>query len=530
MMPKFKIFYSWQSDLPGNKTRNFIRDCIDDAIAFAEESEAIEAERDEATLNTTGSPNIVTTLFSKIDEADLFVADVTLCFTGDIEKDGLKKHSPNPNVLLEMGYAVKTLGWERVICLCNADFGSEYPFDFAHNRITTFNLDGKDKKAEQRRIAKIILSNIQTLREEIPRAKAGLTTHIIGVYDFEKKKVIPALAALDIEHRESFISHNEELQDEARRLFEDIQVINKRMREWKEEEEKLKEALPGEVVSPFSHLDEQKTVIHALAESYRVSDTPAVWKDIEDDKERIERWLDTKVEDDFFDLGDLKKIAQLFSHGTILDGTDDEKDKHDKLQKLSYALLQLDVRTRYLKTYDGICFIPLAIQNTSNTQDTDIRVVVNVETGEIIEPDEHLIIEEYDGLQGLLCSDDDEPGILPELFMLSEDGIVHTEEEPWYPAQNMPKMPVFNGHGFSEPAKTEEDYKDELDEYIASTDGRGYYEFDIQSLLPNECRWFSKGMLIRPVDGEVRISYRIHSAHSDGTLMGTLELAKGTTV
>ena len=47
----FKIFYSWQSDLPGNKTRNLIRRCIDEAIALAEESEAIEAERDEATTD-----------------------------------------------------------------------------------------------------------------------------------------------------------------------------------------------------------------------------------------------------------------------------------------------------------------------------------------------------------------------------------------------------------------------------------------------------------------------------------------------
>ena len=46
-MGKFKIFYSWQSDLPGNKTRNFIRECIDEAIDLAQESEAIEAERDE---------------------------------------------------------------------------------------------------------------------------------------------------------------------------------------------------------------------------------------------------------------------------------------------------------------------------------------------------------------------------------------------------------------------------------------------------------------------------------------------------
>ena len=54
-MQKFKIFYSWQSDLPGNKTRNFKRECINVAIDLVQESEAIEAERDEATMGTTGS-------------------------------------------------------------------------------------------------------------------------------------------------------------------------------------------------------------------------------------------------------------------------------------------------------------------------------------------------------------------------------------------------------------------------------------------------------------------------------------------
>ena len=151
-MSTFKIFYSWQSDLPGRKTRNFIRRCIDDAIAFAGASETIEAIRDEATKDTTGSPNIVTTLFSKIDDCDLFIADVSLCFTGDEKKeqDGKEmiKHSPNPNVLLELGYAAKTLGWERVICLCNTDFGSDYPFDIAQNRRTPYSLVGKDKEVE----------------------------------------------------------------------------------------------------------------------------------------------------------------------------------------------------------------------------------------------------------------------------------------------------------------------------------------------------------------------------------------------
>lgn len=142
-MGKFKIFYSWQSDLPKNKTRNFIRRCIDEAIDLAEESEAIDAERDEATTGVTGSPNIVTTLFDKIDDCDLFVADISLCFVGI--QNGQKK-SPNPNVMLELGYAAKKLGWERIICLCNVDYGSEYPFDIAHNRVTNFSFEGKTQK------------------------------------------------------------------------------------------------------------------------------------------------------------------------------------------------------------------------------------------------------------------------------------------------------------------------------------------------------------------------------------------------
>ena len=107
-MNKFKVFYSWQSDLPKDQTRNFIRKCIDEAIDLAEESEAIEAVRDEATTGVTGSPNIVTTLFDKIDDCDLFIADISLCFA---EIQNNKKKSPNPNVMLELGYAVKRLGF-----------------------------------------------------------------------------------------------------------------------------------------------------------------------------------------------------------------------------------------------------------------------------------------------------------------------------------------------------------------------------------------------------------------------------------
>lgn len=40
------IFYSWQSDLPGNETRNIIQDGIKDAVRLLRDTVDIEADRD----------------------------------------------------------------------------------------------------------------------------------------------------------------------------------------------------------------------------------------------------------------------------------------------------------------------------------------------------------------------------------------------------------------------------------------------------------------------------------------------------
>ena len=102
-------------------------------------------------------------------------------------------------------------------------------------------------------------------------------------------------------------------------------------------------------------------------------------------------------------------------------------------------------------------------------------------------------------------------------------GTIHTEElaETWYPIT--PKIPILTDHGLQQPEKTEEDYKSELEEFIASSKGYRYYEFDLQALRPGECMWLSTGMLIKPVDGIIMMNYRIHSNHSSGDLYGELK-------
>lgn len=307
-MQKFKIFYSWQSDLPGNKTRNFIRECIDEAINLAQESETVEAERDEATTGTTGSPNIVTTLFSKIDNCDLFIADLSLCFTEDRQNE---KKSPNPNVLLELGYAVKTLGWDRVICLCNTDYGDKYPFDIAHNRITDFSLEGKSRKEVKSDIAKIIFINIRDLRKQPPRAKNGLATHIIGAYDFESQKVINTLVPIEISKQEGYVLHNKEFLEESRKLIPEIQELTSRIKMVSEDEEKLQVTVP-EQPKPSVECQSQFSVFS----SNRATEITVTWKDTGDAQARIKRWLDIDISDDFFNLGGLKHMVQ-FPNSTL---------------------------------------------------------------------------------------------------------------------------------------------------------------------------------------------------------------------
>lgn len=63
----------------------------------------------------------------------------------------------------------------------------------------------------------------------------------------------------------------------------------------------------------------------------------------------------------------------------------------------------------------------------------------------------------------------------------------------------------------------------ELKEFIATANGRNYYEFDINNLRPNECKWLYKGLLIKPVDNTIKITYYIRSLHSSGNLGKTLE-------
>lgn len=129
-----KVFYSWQSDIKAKYNRYFQLDCLKAAIKrINQELELKEAIReDHDTKDVTGSPDIASTIFSKIENSDIFIGDITFISFSD-----KSRALSNPNVLIELGYAIHALGSERVINVVNTAFGElegNMPFDLAHKR------------------------------------------------------------------------------------------------------------------------------------------------------------------------------------------------------------------------------------------------------------------------------------------------------------------------------------------------------------------------------------------------------------
>ena len=101
-MENCKIFYSWQSDLPPATNRTLIQKALENAVKMIRNDDSIQVEPvvDRDTSGVPGAPDIARTIFEKIDQAQIFVCDISI-----INKDEQSRPMPNPNVLVELGYA-----------------------------------------------------------------------------------------------------------------------------------------------------------------------------------------------------------------------------------------------------------------------------------------------------------------------------------------------------------------------------------------------------------------------------------------
>ncbi len=135
------LFYSWQDDRPRKHHHYLIRDALNGVLKRIPPSEELQLDEairlDHDTKSEPGTPEIASTVFAKIKKCSLFVADLT--FVGQTVPascDTASELIPNPNVLVELGYAASRIGWGRIICVMNAAYGKpdEQIFDIKHRR------------------------------------------------------------------------------------------------------------------------------------------------------------------------------------------------------------------------------------------------------------------------------------------------------------------------------------------------------------------------------------------------------------
>jgi hypothetical protein len=194
------VFYSWQSDRPGAVCRNFIERALQSAIdrlradVEIDPSLRMDLELDRDTKNTPGSPAIFDTILSKIKMARVVVCDLTFVCR---REDG--RPIPNPNVLIECGYALNRPGSTRIVSAMNEAYGKasnqSLPFNLAHIRFPIRyslreNASEDEKKAARKLLTDALESALRTIftSKEYQAEEAKRVSSALDVADIHKRE------------------------------------------------------------------------------------------------------------------------------------------------------------------------------------------------------------------------------------------------------------------------------------------------------------------------------------------------------
>ncbi|WP_417913385.1 hypothetical protein [Candidatus Electronema sp. TJ] len=184
------IFYSWQSDSDKAVNRNFIESALkraiqqlnrnEDVLSAMRDEDSVEFDKD--TQGVPGSPPIVETILEKISNAAVFIPDLTI-----VGKSSSGRLLPNPNVLIEYGWALKSLGYHRIVPVINKAFWNpkpeDMPFDIRHMRHPiTYHLSETDEPEQKKKVrdelAKDLERALAAVFKQMPAEDADANTFV----------------------------------------------------------------------------------------------------------------------------------------------------------------------------------------------------------------------------------------------------------------------------------------------------------------------------------------------------------------
>lgn len=521
---EIRVFYSWQSDLPGSETRNLIQSGIDSAVKALKNTVEIIADRD--TKGVLGTPDITETIFSKIANSDIFVADISIInkySTYDDEGNTVDavKCSPNPNVLVELGFAAAVLGWDHVICIIDTDYGciEDLPFDLAHRRPFAYSLSGTEKAAVRRDICSVLMTTVADVLENGPRARTGYSNILVEVYDFEQNDIKNHdLPALSVDKLPGYGKAKDILIEKGRALVHEILAYPEFPRD-SSVPMATTTGTPSEAITQglFEKITAPRLVV--ISSEKR-----------QETRSRIKELFGLDVPQAFFDFGDLHQKTTLVPQKTEYIGSDSEKDKYEKYEDLEYILAKISLLEVFIGTFEGMRVLPLCVVNNSSQSDEEITITVRIDKGKPIQPSRALFNAdfsssgEYTGLEGFVYED----GMIKDVFFLPEDHIQY-DTDISYDIQDSLRESQRNVQKYFSgrtPSATVEDYEYEIKKYIAILQERSaeaFYVFEISKLRPQEKKWLGPLIVVKPAeDGQVSLTYTIKSTHSSGIVEGSL--------
>jgi hypothetical protein len=150
----FSVFFAWQSDTLQRHNRYLIRMALEEAAKRISNDMAIRTNVliDSDTQDVLGQPPVTDTILGKIQSCDVFTPDFS--FVARAESGKLV---PNPNVMLEYGYALRARGYGVMMPVMNTAYGppEQLPFDMGHLRDPLqYRLEHTETNAERRSVRK----------------------------------------------------------------------------------------------------------------------------------------------------------------------------------------------------------------------------------------------------------------------------------------------------------------------------------------------------------------------------------------
>ena len=162
----------------------FLRYCEKSGLKSIRKSGAIEPSPriDKDTKDVPSIPDVANTILEKIQGSDCFLCDISFIGTTGAAAGVRQEPLPNPNVMMELGYALSELGWERIILIINTATGSaeDLPFDLRNRRWPipyelTAEAEDIARTEAKRKLTMQIQDAVEAIAKLPPRRKPGTT-------------------------------------------------------------------------------------------------------------------------------------------------------------------------------------------------------------------------------------------------------------------------------------------------------------------------------------------------------------------